>query len=130
MDNYRIKFDDKNSNAIHIYENNKLMHMIACPSIEKGCDIIDFSRSINKKYTHNFDGLILITTKNDRKLYYKGDLIAETKRKIRKGDLIKCLGIGYPHWKDQEFYCDLSFNDGTIGIMKAVRVSEKDFIRI
>lgn len=77
---YEIKFDKDNSNAIHIFKNNKLYNMIACPPIEKGCDIINFSNKLSEGYTYNFDGLILITTKTDRKIYYKGDLITETKR--------------------------------------------------
>lgn len=78
--NYEFKFDKNNSNAIHIYKNNKLYNMISCPPIEKGCDIINFNDKLSEGYTYNFEGLILITTKTDRKIFYKGDLIAETKR--------------------------------------------------
>lgn len=79
--NYDIKFDKTNANAILIYQNDKLINMIACPPIEKGCDIINFDDKLNEGYTSEFDGLILITTKEKRELYYKGDLIAETLRK-------------------------------------------------
>lgn len=49
------------------------------------------------------------------------------RKKIQKGDKIKCFGIGYPHWKDEVFECTAVFNDDmTIGI-KNVRVSKKDF---
>jgi hypothetical protein len=72
-------FDKNNRNFIKIFKNNKLQHMIACPPIENGCDIINFSDTLSKGYTHNFDGLILITTNYDRKIYYKGKMIAETK---------------------------------------------------
>mgnify|MGYP003511443016 CR=1 FL=1 len=77
---YDIKFDKNNSNAIQIFKDGKPINSIACPPIEKGCDIINFSDKLCKGYTFNFDGLILITTIKDRKLYYKGDLIAETTR--------------------------------------------------
>ncbi len=50
--------------------------------------------------------------------------------KIKKGDKIRCHGIGYPHWKGEEFECTLDFNDGTIGIKNAVRVSAKDFRKL
>ena len=77
---YEIKFDKNNGNAIHIFKDGTLHNMVACPPTEKGCDIINFSDKLSDGYTFNFDGLILITTKTDRKIYYKGDLIAETKR--------------------------------------------------
>jgi hypothetical protein len=72
---YEIKFDRDNSNGIIIKQNNKLVTEIACPSIEKGCDVIDFNKSLIQGYNFDFDGLILITTSTDRKIYYKGDLI-------------------------------------------------------
>jgi hypothetical protein len=78
---YDISFDIKNSNMIIIRKDGKIITYIACPPIEKGCDIINFNDKINSGYTYNFDGLILITTIKERKLYYKGDLIASTKRK-------------------------------------------------
>lgn len=78
---YDIRFSKNNSNLIHVFKNEKLIYMLACPPIEKGCDIINFSDTKENGYTYNFDGLILITTKEDRKLYYKGDLVAETNRK-------------------------------------------------
>ena len=49
---------------------------------------------------------------------------------ISKGDRIKCHGIGYPHWKNQEFECTMDFKDGTIGILNGVRVAKKDFGKI
>ena len=50
--------------------------------------------------------------------------------KIEKGDKIRCHGIGYPHWRGEEFECTLDFKDGTIGIKNVVRVSKKDFRKI
>jgi hypothetical protein len=77
---YDITFDKNNSNMIIIKKDDKIVTFIACPPIDKGCDIINFDGIINKGYTYNFDGLILITNIEERKLYYKGDLIAYTKR--------------------------------------------------
>jgi hypothetical protein len=76
---FTINFDKNNCNAIEIFKDGKHINSIVCPPIEKGCDIINFSDKLCG-YTYDFDGLILITTKKDRKLYYRGDLIAETKR--------------------------------------------------
>lgn len=58
-------------------------------------------------------------------LYFLMGLIY--RKKIQKGDKVKCFGIGYPHWKGEEFICTLVFEDGTILIKDAIRVSEKDF---
>jgi hypothetical protein len=79
---YEIKFFKDNSNAIEILSNGKSIYVLALPPIEKGCDIINFSDTLCKGYTYDFDGLILITTKIDRKIYYKGDLVAETNRSV------------------------------------------------
>ncbi|MFA5366710.1 MAG: hypothetical protein WC333_02400 [Dehalococcoidia bacterium] len=80
---YNIYFDKKNPNCIIIKDlDDKIITYIACPPINNGCDIINFGESLPKGYTYNFDGLILITTPNERKLYYKGNLIAQTKRNI------------------------------------------------
>ena len=48
------------------------------------------------------------------------------RQKIKKGDYIKCHGIGYPHWKGHIFLCTMVFSDGTIGI-DGVRVGASDF---
>jgi len=77
---YEIKFDKNNPNTILIYSNNKIVNMIACPPVEKSCDVIDLNNNLKNGYNFNFDGLILITTKNNRTLYYNGDIIAETNR--------------------------------------------------
>jgi hypothetical protein len=76
---YDIKFDIINPNCIIIKKDGKVTY-IACPPIENGCDIINFNDKINDCYTFNFDGLILLTTKEKRTLYHKGLLIAETYR--------------------------------------------------
>ena len=75
---YNVKFD--NSNVIRIEKNGKTVTCIACPAIEKGCDIINFNDKLSSGYTFNFDVLILITTKQDRSVYYKGDLVDYIKR--------------------------------------------------
>lgn len=80
MEEYKIHFDPNNSNAILIFKKGKLHNMIACPPCQEGCDIINFSDKIDNGYTFNFDGLILITTKKIRKIFYRGNLIAITKR--------------------------------------------------
>jgi len=77
---YKFKFDKNNSNVIIITKNDRIHNTIVCPPIEKGCDIINFDDCLFDGYTFNFDGLILITTKDDRKLYHQGDLVAETTR--------------------------------------------------
>jgi hypothetical protein len=77
---YDIVFFKDNSNAIEIFLNGKSIYVLVLPPTDKGCDIINFSDTLCKGYTYDFDGLILITTKSDRKIYYKGDLVAETKR--------------------------------------------------
>lgn len=51
-------------------------------------------------------------------------------KEINKGDTIQCHGIGYPHWKGEEFICTEKFNDDYIGIKGAIRVSSKDFRKI
>lgn len=77
---YDINFDNNNPNCIIIKKDGKNVTMIACPPIESGCDIINFSDKLNEGYTHNFKGLIIITTPSERKIYHKGKLLAETKR--------------------------------------------------
>jgi hypothetical protein len=64
--------------------------------------------------------------------FYKRKLLVQFysliySKKIKKGNLIKCLGIGYPHWKNEVFIVTADFKDGTIGILNCIRVSEKDF---
>ena len=49
---------------------------------------------------------------------------------IKKGDKVRCNGIGYPHWKDREFVVEVVFKDGTIGLNNGIRVSDKDFVVI
>jgi len=79
---YDICFDDKNPNSIIIKDmTGKVINYIACPPIENGCDTINFSNKIYDGYSYDFDGLILITTEEKREIYYKGILIAQTKRK-------------------------------------------------
>ena len=77
---YDINFDKSHSNNIIIKKEGKHVTMIACPPIDYGCDIINFSDKINDGYTYNFKGLLVITTPSDRKIYHEGKLIAETIR--------------------------------------------------
>lgn len=77
-----IKFDKKNSNALIIKKDGKVINYICCPPSKSGCDIISFDKPL-RRYTHNFDGLIIITSqikflwfwKTSRKVYYKGILL-------------------------------------------------------
>jgi hypothetical protein len=77
---YDISFDIDNPNCIIIKKDGKIINYIACPPVENGCDIINFGDKIDQNYTFNFDGLILLTTKEKRALYHKGILITETNR--------------------------------------------------
>lgn len=77
---YKISFEKDNPNAIRIEKDGRLHYMIACPKIKFGCDIINFNEKLEPGYHYDFDGLILITTPCYRELYYKGEMIAKTKR--------------------------------------------------
>lgn len=79
---YEIKFDENNLNQINIFKDGKLQTIIACPFTEKGCDIINFSDKINEGYTFNFDGLIIISSSNSRKIYYRGELLDEVEYEL------------------------------------------------
>lgn len=81
MMKYNFEFDKNNCNLLKIYYNGKLIQLITCPPIDNGCDIINFEDNLNIGYNYNFSGLILLTTIDDRKLFYKGMLVTETKRK-------------------------------------------------
>lgn len=50
--------------------------------------------------------------------------------KIHKGDLVKCLGYGYPHWGGNTFIVTAVFPNGDLGIKNSIRVSSTDFIKI
>lgn len=80
-DEYDIYFAEDNSNCLIIKKkkDGKIINMLACPPIENGCDIINYGDKIDKCYTFNFKGLILITTNRKRYLYRQGILISETK---------------------------------------------------
>ena len=48
---------------------------------------------------------------------------------------VKCLGIGYPHWRGMEFLVSVVYTDHTIGVIHeflavSARVSVNDFIHI
>jgi len=78
---YEISFDKNNANCIIIKQGEKIINYIAAPPIESGCDIINFGQNLNSSYIYDFDGLVIITTKEKRQIYHKGNLIAETQRK-------------------------------------------------
>ena len=52
---------------------------------------------------------------------------------MKKGDQVKCLGIGYPGMKDKVFEVTVVFNDNTFGIMidgHGIRLQCNDFVVI
>ena len=46
---------------------------------------------------------------------------------MQKGDVIKCLGVNYPHWKGTMFVATQIFSDGTVELNRQIRVELKDF---
>lgn len=79
---YKFEFDKENSNSLRVLKAGKLYHIFACPPTKQGCDVINFSDKLRQGYTFDFDGIIIITTRDSRKVYHKGDLVAETKRTL------------------------------------------------
>lgn len=80
---YTVKFDINNPNAILVYEGKKLINMFALPPIDKGIDVFNiFNEDMSTKYAYNFGGFVIITTKLDRTLFYKGNII-DTIMKIK-----------------------------------------------
>lgn len=49
---------------------------------------------------------------------------------IQKGDTVQCKGIGYPHWKNEIFTCEVVFDNGTIGLNNKIRVDASDFDKV
>lgn len=56
----------------------------------------------------------------------------EKTKEMIKGNIVRCLGIGYPHWKGQKFKVESVFEDNTIGIQvyvdAIIRVAIEDFV--
>jgi hypothetical protein len=46
---------------------------------------------------------------------------------IKVGDRVKCLGIGYPHWRNQAFLVKVVYSNGFIGLDNKIKVNKKDF---
>lgn len=80
MDGYDIKFSANNPNALEFRKAGRLCHLIAITPTDKGCDILTFNESIRDNYTYDFQGFIIISNKEERILYRKGELICKTKR--------------------------------------------------
>jgi hypothetical protein len=81
IDNYNIRFEDNNPNAIRIEKDGKLVYMIACPPTETGCDLIPLDDKKNSgEYIFDFKGLVLISNVYTRRIFHEGYLIAEIKR--------------------------------------------------
>jgi hypothetical protein len=49
------------------------------------------------------------------------------KNNIKVGDSVKCLGIGYPHWRNQAFIVKVVYPEGYIGLNNQIKVNKKDF---
>jgi len=83
MEDYKFEFEKENPNSLVIRNksSNKIVKLIACPTITNGCDIIDFfGYNFVKGYNYNFDGIVLITSEEIRKVYYKGLLVATSNK--------------------------------------------------
>lgn len=78
---YRIEFDEYNSNLLLFYNQNKLVYFMSLPPRENGCDILLNTNSI-PGYNYNVDSIVIITTSSNRTVYYKGKEVATIKRKI------------------------------------------------
>jgi hypothetical protein len=78
---YSFKIKSDNFNCLLVYEkgkeNGKFHTAIALPPISYGTDIILFGCEVKQYYTHNFDGLIILTTPNYREIYYRGELVTK-----------------------------------------------------
>ena len=49
---------------------------------------------------------------------------------FKKGDRVRCKGVGYPHWKDRKFTVEVVFENDTIGLDNKIRVAAWDFEKI
>lgn len=78
---YTFKFKSENFNALYVYvkgkEEGKFHTIIALPPVRYGTDLINFGSEVKETYTHNFEGLVIITVPNYREVYYKGELITK-----------------------------------------------------
>lgn len=78
---YNIKFDRRNTNVVIINDKNgKNINYFVYPPIKCGIDIVNYSNKQIKNYIYDFDGLVIITTEKERKLYYKGELLDSIER--------------------------------------------------
>lgn len=82
--NYSVGFWPNNSNALNIFEDNKIILTLALPPTKHGCDIInlDSKKERPKGYEYKSDCLIVVTNERERKVYHDGYLIGQVKRKI------------------------------------------------
>lgn len=79
---YTLKLKEDNFNFLQIFdEKDKLIKIIALPPVSFGIDIIRFETKIEVGYTHNFEGLVIITNPNFREFYHMGKLIYRKDRK-------------------------------------------------
>jgi len=76
---YTVKFERRD--LIEIHEKGKFITRVVIPPITEGIDIINFGTKAEKEYTFDFGGMVVITTKSCRKIYHKGQVIAEYNNK-------------------------------------------------
>lgn len=72
---YTIKFDINNSNLLLIFKDNKLYSFISIPPTRNSIDIFNFSGELYNGSTHNFNGLVVITSDDVRSVYKQGVLL-------------------------------------------------------
>jgi len=85
MQKITTKFHKNNTNVFNVYKESKLIKTVVCPPVEYSTDIISLTnRKIVSGYTHNFDGLVVITSPNNRKIYHNGRTICVNRRKPEK----------------------------------------------
>jgi hypothetical protein len=81
MADINVRFEHRN--AVAFYDlNGKIVYFLSLPPCKFGCDVISL-KHLNA-YTYKFDGLIIITTRFTRKLFYKGNLIAQINKQYEK----------------------------------------------
>jgi hypothetical protein len=81
--NWACSFDQNNRNCL-ILSDGKNKTYIAIPPGKYRTDLISFDQKETKKgYSLNFNGIVIISSNSDRKAYFKGLLLAETKIHVR-----------------------------------------------
>ncbi len=84
IEDYKFELQENALNILNINDKGKheLINTIVIPPVEYSTDIIPFDHKITEGYTFDFEGLVIITTPNDRKLYHRGKMIDWLKRNL------------------------------------------------